>query len=282
MPVIARRTALQGAVTPSSDSSARLTRRPVAKHRKPKAKTVTPRAAAAVMSVGLAVGGGTAVSALSAPQTASAATTTAASARGNQAIVTRPLLRYGDTGTAVRYVQASLDVPRTNWYGSATRSAVSVFQRQVQLPRTGTMTKRTWNSLYYLASRGRLHHHASTKGTTAFRTKVLREAARLRGIPYVWGGTTTRGFDCSGYTGYVYKKVGKKLPRTSRQQYSATRHVSRAAAKPGDLVFFKSGGGRVYHVGIYAGGNMLWQASRPGRPVAKSKIWSSSVAFGRA
>ena len=285
MPVIARRTALQGAVSPSSDSSARLTgRRPVAKHRKPKTKTVTPRAAAAVMSVGLAVGGGTAVSALSTPQTASAATTSAASARGNQDIVTRPLLRYGDTGTAVRYVQASLDVPLTNWYGSATRSAVSVFQRQVRLPRTGTMTKRTWNSLYYLASRGRLHHHASTKAatTTAFHAKVLREAAKLRGIPYVWGGTTTRGFDCSGYTGYVYKKVGKKLPRTSRQQYSATKHLSRASAKPGDLVFFKSGSGRVYHVGIYAGGNMLWQASRPGRPVAKSKIWSSSVAFGRA
>jgi cell wall-associated NlpC family hydrolase len=283
MPVIARRTALQGAVSPSSDSSARLTgRRPVAKHRKPKTKTVTPRAAAAVMSVGLAVGGGTAVSALSTPQTASAATTSAASARGNQDIVTRPLLRYGDTGTAVRYVQASLDVPLTNWYGSATRSAVSVFQRQVRLPRTGTMTKRTWNSLYYLASRGRLHHHATTKSTTAFQAKVLREAAKLRGIPYVWGGTTTRGFDCSGYTGYVYKKVGKKLPRTSRQQYSATKHLSRASAKPGDLVFFKSGSGRVYHVGIYAGGNMLWQASRPGRPVAKSKIWSSSVAFGRA
>jgi cell wall-associated NlpC family hydrolase len=98
----------------------------------------------------------------------------------------------------------------------------------------------------------------------------------------VWGGTSPRGFDCSGYTGYVYKKAGKKLPRTSRQQYSATKHVSRAAAKPGDLVFFKSGGGNVYHVGIYAGGNMLWQSSRPGRPVNKSKIWSSSVAFGRA
>ncbi len=109
---------------------------------------------------------------------------------------------------------------------------------------------------------------------------MLREAAKLKGRPYRYGGTTPRGFDCSGYTGYVYKKAGKKLPRTSRAQYSATKHISRAAAKPGDLVFFKSGGS-VYHVGIYAGGNTLWHSSRPGKPVGKEKIWTSSVAFGR-
>jgi cell wall-associated NlpC family hydrolase len=123
-------------------------------------------------------------------------------------------------------------------------------------------------------------NHAAASGTTTFRAKVLREAAKLKGTPYRYGGTTTRGFDCSGYTGFVYKKAGHKLPRTSRQQYSATKHISRKAAKPGDLVFFKSGGGGVYHVGIYAGGNMLWHSSRPGKPVAKAKIWTSSVAFG--
>jgi cell wall-associated NlpC family hydrolase len=111
---------------------------------------------------------------------------------------------------------------------------------------------------------------------------VLREAAKLKGTPYRYGGTTPRGFDCSGYTGYVYKKAGKKLPRTSRQQYSATKHISRKAAKPGDLIFFRNGGGGVYHVGIYAGGNMLWHSSKPGTPVKKSKIWASNVAFGRA
>ncbi|HEU4947229.1 MAG TPA: NlpC/P60 family protein [Kribbella sp.] len=279
MPVTARRTALHRAVSPSSESSSRPTGHSLAKHRK--SKSTAPRAAAAVMSVGLAVSGGAAVTVLSAPQSASATTTTSAAwVRGNKPIATKPLLRYGDAGTAVRYVQVSLDVPLTGWYGSATRSAVSRFQRSVRLPRSGVMTPRTWNSLFYAAKHGLLHRHSTTNST--FRARVLREAARLKGVPYRYGGTTPRGFDCSGYTGYVYKKAGKKIPRTSRQQYAATKHLSRAAAKPGDLVFFKSGSGSVYHVGIYAGGNMLWHSSRPGRPVAKAKIWTSRVAFGRA
>jgi cell wall-associated NlpC family hydrolase len=286
MPVTTRRTALQGAV---SQSSKWPTGRTLGKHRKTK-PSAKPRAAAAVLSVGLAVGGGAAITVAGGPQTASAATTStwawktspAAWARGNKLIATKPLLRYGDAGSAVRYVQVSLDVPAGGWYGSATRTAVAKFQGRVGLRKTGVMTASTWNSLFYAARHHLLHRGTGSTSTTSttFRAKVLTEAAKLRGIPYVYGGTTTRGFDCSGYTGYVYKRAGKTLPRTSRQQYSATRHISRAAAKPGDLVFFKSGGGSVYHVGIYAGGNMLWHSSRPGRPVAKAKIWTSSVAFG--
>jgi cell wall-associated NlpC family hydrolase len=283
MPVTARRTALPGAVSHSSESSPRSFGRTVGKHRKATKSVAAPRAAAAVLSVGLAVSGGAVLSVVSSPQTASATTsktTSAQWARGNSAIAKKPLLRYGDAGQAVRYVQRSLDVQAGGWYGSATRTAVANFQRRVGLPRTGTMTVNTWRSLFYAASHGLLH--GGTGSSSTFQARVLKEAAKLKGTPYRYGGTTTRGFDCSGYTGYVYKKAGKKLPRTSRQQYSATKHLSRASAKPGDLVFFKSGGGTVYHVGIYAGGNMLWQASRPGRPVAKSKIWSSNVAFGRA
>jgi peptidoglycan DL-endopeptidase CwlO len=285
MPVTTRRTALHGAVSQPSGSSIRPTGRTQAKHRKTK-PSARPRAAAAVLSVGLAVGGGAAITVVGGPQTASAATSKTSSAqwaRGNKPIATHPLLRYGDAGSAVRYVQRSLDVPAGGWYGSATRTAVAKFQGRVGLRKTGVMTNNTWRSLFYAANHHLLHgatRTTSSTTTTTFRTKVLQEAAKLKGIPYVWGGTTTRGFDCSGYTGYVYKKAGKKLPRTSRQQYSATKHISRAAAKPGDLVFFKSGGGSVYHVGIYAGGNMLWHSSRPGRPVAKAKIWTSSVAFG--
>lgn len=289
MPVTARRTALHSAVNPSSEFSTRPTGRILAKHRKTSKSVAAPRAAAAVLSVGLAVGGGAAISVVSAPQTASAATTktaaasktsSAAWARGNTAISKKPHLRYADAGSAVRYVQRSLDVPAGGWYGSATRTAVAKFQRRVGLPRTGTMTVNTWRSLFYAAQHGLLHGGSGKSST--FQAKVLREAAKLKGVPYKWGGTTPKGFDCSGYTGYVYKKAGKKLPRTSRQQYKATKRISRAAAKPGDLVFFLSGGGSVYHVGIYAGGNMEWHSSKPGRPVAKAKIWGSRVAFGRA
>jgi cell wall-associated NlpC family hydrolase len=279
MPVTARRTALHGAV---SQPSKWPTGRTLGKHRKTK-PSAKPRTAAAVLSVGLAVGGGAAITVASGAQTASAATSktsSAAWARGNKPIATKPLLRYGDAGSAVRYVQRSLDVSAGGWYGSATRTAIAKFQGRVGLRKTGVMTYNTWRSLFY-ADNNHMLHGGATGNNTTFSTRVLREAAKLKGIPYVWGGTTTRGFDCSGYTGYVYKMAGKTLPRTSRQQYSAIQHISRTAAKPGDLVFFKSGGGTVYHVGIYAGGNMLWHSSRPGRPVAKATIWTSSVYFGR-
>jgi cell wall-associated NlpC family hydrolase len=259
-------------------SLARVQERRQAKHRKPTktAAAAAPRAAAAMtLSVGLAVG----ATAMAPVSTAHA--TTAAQERGNADIVDRPLLRFGDSGTAVHYVQvnlrrAHLDVPVSNWYGSATRAAVADLQREIGLRPTGSVNWRTWNALYYIDRYG-----FPKPKTTTFNKRVLREAAKLKGTPYRYGGTTPRGFDCSGFTGYVYKHAGKKLPRTSRGQYRAVHHISRAAAKPGDLVFFKSSGGRVYHVGIYAGGNMIWHASKPGRPVAKAKIWSKRVAFGR-
>lgn len=290
MPVTARRTALPSAVRQSSESSPRPLGRSLGKHRKPK-QSAAPKAAAAVMTVGLAVSGGAIASVVAAPQTASAATTksaaatksaSAASIRGNKPIATRPLLRPGDRGSAVRYVQYHTGVRLTsaNYYGKSTQTAVAKFQRSVGLRRSGSMTPQTWASLQYVIKR-KATKSRTTTSTGPFHARVLKEAAKLRGTPYRYGGTTPRGFDCSGYTGYVYKRAGKALPRTSRAQYSATKHLSRAAAKPGDLVFFKSGGGSVYHVGIYAGGNMLWHSSKPGRPVAKAKIWSSRVAFGR-
>ncbi len=112
------------------------------------------------------------------------------------------------------------------------------------------------------------------------RHKALKAAASRRGSAYAYGGTGPRRFDCSGLTRWAYARAGKKLPRTSSAQAGAVRRVSRAAAKPGDLVFFHNGG-RVYHVGVYAGRNQLWHASRPGVPVGKARIWTKSVFFGK-
>jgi cell wall-associated NlpC family hydrolase len=270
MPVSTRRTSLE----PAQNLPARRVSlsRVQAKHRKPKAITAPRAAAAMTLSVGLAAGA-TAIA-----PAGEAQALTAAQIRGSQPIATKPWLRYGDSGTAVRYVQVNLNraylrVPVTNWYGSATRTAVANLQRAVHLYPTGTVNSSTWNTLNYINRYG--------WPRPSFNQRVLAEAARLKGVPYRYGGTTPAGFDCSGYTGYVYRRAGKTLPRTSRQQYAATRHISRASARPGDLIFFKSSSGSVYHVGIYAGGNMLWQASKPGVPVNKSRIWSSRVAFGR-
>ena len=284
MPVTARRTSLSRAVSQTSEDSLRRSGRTRAKHRKP-TKSATPRATAAVLSVGLAVGGGAAISLTASPAIASASTTaTTTVPRGYWSIPSKPLLRYGDRGPTVKYVQRALHLGPDGYFGTSTVRILKKYQASWGLRATGYTDKATWGRLTYTAKHHLLygpHRSGSSTSIGTFRARVLREAAKLKGTPYRYGGTTPRGFDCSGYTGYVYKKAGKKLPRTSRAQYSATKHISRKAAKPGDLVFFKSGGGGVYHVGIYAGGNMLWHSSRPGRPVAKAKIWTSSVAFGR-
>jgi cell wall-associated NlpC family hydrolase len=105
---------------------------------------------------------------------------------------------------------------------------------------------------------------------------VIGIAASLAGIPYVYGGTTPAGFDCSGYTQYVFAKLGINLPRTAEDQRQAVTAVSNP--QPGDLVFF---GSPAYHVGIYAGNNMMWNSPHGGAVVALQAIWSSTVTYGR-
>ncbi len=114
----------------------------------------------------------------------------------------------------------------------------------------------------------------------AVRKRVIRTAAVLKGRPYRYGASGPSSFDCSGYTRYVFAKNGITLPRTSSSQYRAARRISKASAKPGDLVFFGSGS-RVYHVGIYAGNGRMWHSPRPGKTVRKVKIWTSRWSAGR-
>ena len=116
---------------------------------------------------------------------------------------------------------------------------------------------------------------SGTKGSA-----VLRIAARYVGVPYVYGGTTPRGFDCSGFTRYVYAQVGRSLPRTADQQMRATHRISRSQARPGDLVAFVRGG-RAYHIGIYAGNNMMYDSPRSGKRISRRAIWTSAVVFSR-
>jgi cell wall-associated NlpC family hydrolase len=105
---------------------------------------------------------------------------------------------------------------------------------------------------------------------------VLSIAASLAGIYYVYGGTTTSGFDCSGFTQYVFAKAGISIPRTAEEQRQAVRSVS--DPRPGDLVFF---GSPAYHVGIYAGNGMMWDSPHSGSAVALRSIWSSTASYGR-
>jgi len=110
--------------------------------------------------------------------------------------------------------------------------------------------------------------------------KVVQVAATRRGAAYRWGAIGPRRFDCSGLVKWSFKRVGKNMPRTSRAQYSATKRISRSQLRRGDLVFYLSRG-RVYHVGIYAGGGRMWHAPKPGDRVKLAKIYGKSVRYGR-
>ncbi|MBD8059507.1 C40 family peptidase [Cellulomonas sp. JH27-2] len=104
---------------------------------------------------------------------------------------------------------------------------------------------------------------------------VLEIAARYVGVPYVSGGSTPSGFDCSGFVDYVYKQLGISLPRTSGGIRSVGHVISRSEAKPGDLIWTPG------HIAIYAGGNQQIDAPRPGKTIQFRSIWQSSPTFLR-
>ncbi len=97
------------------------------------------------------------------------------------------------------------------------------------------------------------------------RAKVVRFARQLLGIPYSYGGTSPRsGFDCSGFTRFVYAHFGITLPHYSGAQFDRGRRVSRAGLRPGDLLFFDGLG----HVGMYVGAGRFIHAPHSGTRVS--------------
>jgi cell wall-associated NlpC family hydrolase len=100
---------------------------------------------------------------------------------------------------------------------------------------------------------------------------VINTAMKYLGVPYVWGGSSPSGFDCSGLVKYSFAKVGISLPHSAAMQYRYGTQVSRSQLKPGDLVFFYN---PIHHVGIYIGnGNMI---NATGNHVQLGTVWKSS------
>jgi cell wall-associated NlpC family hydrolase len=119
----------------------------------------------------------------------------------------------------------------------------------------------------------------------SFDTKVATYAKRFIGVPYVYGGTSPAGFDCSGLTQYVYRHFGKRIQRIAEDQFLQFRRISKARAWGGDLVFFHESSdpnSYVYHVGIYEGGNSMVAATTYGSGVEwQSFAWAgNTVTFG--
>ncbi len=103
-------------------------------------------------------------------------------------------------------------------------------------------------------------------------------AEQYLGVPYVWGGASPDGFDCSGLVMYVYAQLGVSLPHNALMQYNALPHVPTSDLEPGDLVFFYGFG----HVGIYIGGGMIIHAPHSGTVVQISSMSGEGSIAGAA
>ena len=114
----------------------------------------------------------------------------------------------------------------------------------------------------------------------SFRAQAVQVAAQQKGKPYRWGSTGPNSFDCSGLMVYVFSRVGKSLPRTSQAQLNATQRIDKTAKQPGDLIFTQRGG-RVGHVGVYAGDGKFWVAPKAGDVVKLQTIYTSNYLVGR-
>lgn len=122
-------------------------------------------------------------------------------------------------------------------------------------------------------------HHRS------FNQKAAAYVKTLEGVPYVYGGMSRSGFDCSGLTQYVYRHIGKRIRRTAEEQFREFRRIGKARAWGGDLVFFHESSdpdSYVYHVGIYEGGRGMVAASTgAGHVIRESFAWAGdTVTFG--
>lgn len=112
---------------------------------------------------------------------------------------------------------------------------------------------------------------AASRGGTGS-SNIVDRALSYVGAPYVFGGTNRSGFDCSGFTKYVYAQFGVSLPRTSFEQFDSGTPVSMDNLQPGDLVFFTTYARGASHVGIYIGGGRFVQAANPNSGVEVSNL----------
>jgi hypothetical protein len=102
--------------------------------------------------------------------------------------------------------------------------------------------------------------------------EVAQDAETYVGAPYVWGGQDPRGFDCSGFTQYVFARHGIKVPRNSYEQFAVGINVPRTDLEPGDLVFFSTYAPGPSHLGIYIGNGKFVHALNNRTGVTMSKL----------
>ncbi len=114
-----------------------------------------------------------------------------------------------------------------------------------------------------------------SNSATSAGERVVQIAEQFLGLPYVYGGSTPAGFDCSGFTSYVFKQLGYSLYRSSYQQINNGVPVSKSELQAGDLLLFKKQGAeRIHHVGIYVGDGMMIHSPQTGDVIKYASIVS--------
>lgn len=172
------------------------------------------------------------------------------------------LLKSGSTGASVLTLQSELAHlgysvgPLDGIYGPKTLAAVKAFQQKDNLQVDGIAGPLTLKAL------DNEQTPLSADTISSKISGIISEAKQLTGTPYVWGGTTQAGFDCSGFTQYVFASQGIELPRVSQDQAMTGSAVSYNNLEPGDLVLFSfTGTGSISHVGIYLGNSQFISAT---------------------
>jgi peptidoglycan hydrolase-like protein with peptidoglycan-binding domain len=176
------------------------------------------------------------------------------------------VLREGSTGPAVAAVQRLLGVTADGDFGPVTLAAVRDFQAGHGLVVDGQVGDHTLAALRHRPAAVR--HHTPAPQAAGLGSRAVAIAERYLGVPYVWGGASPSGFDCSGLVMYVYAQLGVHLPHFAAAQYRDGRHVRMDHLRRGDLVFFDS----LDHVGIYIGGGRFIHAPHTGDHVRVSDL----------
>lgn len=202
-----------------------------------------------------------------------------------------PILKQGSEGHDVLVLQQNLNtlgyqVEPDGVFGYTTYRAVIAFQRDEKISITGTVDRETWRALKKRAA-GKTPSKTDEKKEAAPKDPVpknepaavkvpesapflpekkvdaiIKTAKKYMGTRYRFGGTTPKGFDCSGFVQYVFKQNGFALPRTADEQYKLGQRVKkRAELVPGDLVFFSTYEKGASHCGIYLGKNQFIHVS---------------------
>lgn len=168
-------------------------------------------------------------------------------------------------------------VQQSNWRLKVAQQKLNVLGFSDERP-SGKMTQATTDALKSFQKKHRLKAHGELDDVTyrkltweAFTQKegiqrvqgkdIVSRAAKYKGVPYVFGGTTPKGFDCSGYVQYVFRDCKATLPRLADEQALKGVFVTQRQLRPGDLVFFTTYLPGASHVGIYAGSGQFWSAS---------------------